>query len=198
MRKAMFLIAAAAAVSAAPASGAILVFKANMTGAAERPTPVTSDGTGTALVVIDTVLNRMSVDADFADLESPTTVAHIHCCAGVDATASVATTTPSFPGFPVGVTSGDYFRIFNMLSASTYRAGFITANGGTPAGARDALIAGLNGGLAYFNVHTQQFSGGEIRGQFALAVPEPATWAMMLGGFGLTGWGLRRRTPHLA
>ena len=92
------------------------------------------------------------------------------------------------------MTSGSYFRVFNLLSAGTYRAGFITANGGTPAGARDAFIAGLNGGLAYFNVHTQQFSSGEIRGQLAAAVPEPATWAAMLAGFGLAGLALRRRS----
>jgi len=29
---------------------------------------------------------------------------------------------------------------------------------------------------------------------FAAAVPEPTAWAMMIGGFGLVGFSLRRRT----
>jgi hypothetical protein len=98
---------------------------------------------------------------------------------------------PSFPGFPSGVTSGSYDRVFNLLDAATYRAGFITANGGTVAGARAAFLAGLDGGLTYFNIHTAQFTGGEIRGQFAAFVPEPASWALMIAGFGLAGAAMR-------
>jgi hypothetical protein len=30
------------------------------------------------------------------------------------------------------------------------------------------------------------------------AVPEPASWAMMIGGFGLLGWRTRRRSTALA
>ena len=33
-------------------------------------------------------------------------------------------------------------------------------------------------------------------GYFQAAVPEPATWAMMIGGFGLAGAAMRRRTRH--
>ena len=40
---------------------------------------------------------------------------------------------------------------------------------------------------------TPVFSLGEV-GTPASAVPEPATWAMMLGGFGLLGGAMRRRT----
>ena len=32
----------------------------------------------------------------------------------------------------------------------------------------------------------------------AAAVPEPATWAMMIGGFGLTGFAMRRRQAAVA
>jgi hypothetical protein len=34
---------------------------------------------------------------------------------------------------------------------------------------------------------------GYLVGQINAVVPEPATWAMMIGGFGLVGFGLRRR-----
>ena len=33
---------------------------------------------------------------------------------------------------------------------------------------------------------------------FGLAVPEPATWALMIGGFGMAGARLRRRRPAAA
>jgi hypothetical protein len=33
----------------------------------------------------------------------------------------------------------------------------------------------------------------EVRSLTPAAVPEPATWAMMILGFGATGWALRRR-----
>ena len=41
------------------------------------------------------------------------------------------------------------------------------------------------------------FTDSDLRGYSAqyIAVPEPATWAMMLGGFALAGVTLRRRSP---
>jgi hypothetical protein len=81
--------------------------------------------------------------------------------------AGVATTTPSFPGFPAGVTSGSYDMTFDMTLASSYNASYVTANGGTPASAFAALKAALNNGTAYFNIHTTMYPGGEIRSFFA-------------------------------
>ena len=111
--------------------------------------------------------NQMKVNIAFSGLSGNTTVAHIHgptATAGTG-TASVMTTTPSFPGFPAGVKSGSYEQTFDLLATSTYRAGFITANGGTAAGARDAFLLALLDGKAYLNVHSSTYPGGEIRGQ---------------------------------
>ena len=55
----------------------------------------------------------------------------------------------------------------------TYRAGFITANGGTVQGARHALLAALIGKKAYLNIHSSTFTGGEIRSFFVQQVPGP-------------------------
>ncbi|MDP3767020.1 MAG: CHRD domain-containing protein, partial [Dehalococcoidia bacterium] len=120
---------AALALSAAPAAAkaAIYIFDAILTGPNEFP-PVPSPGTGTGHIVFDDIAHTMSVDIDFAGLLFPTTVAHIHAptdVAGVGL-AGVATTTPSFPGFPAGVTSGSYAATFDMSLASSYRAGFLT------------------------------------------------------------------------
>ncbi len=108
---------------------ATLTFGAAL-GNFENP-PTGSAGTGSALVTIDTAIPEMTVDVHFAGLGSPTTVAHIHCCVTTpDGNAMVATTTPTFPGFPASVTSGDYNATFDMMLASSYNPAFITAHGG--------------------------------------------------------------------
>ena len=42
------------------------------------------------------------------------------------------------------------------------------------------------------------FVGGALTENFGGAVPEPATWALMIGGFGLAGLALRRRRLAVA
>ena len=55
-----------------------------------------------------------------------------------------------------------------------------------------ALTTGAAAGKAYFNIHTLNFPGGEIRG-FLAPVPEPETYALMHGGLGLLAVAARRR-----
>ncbi len=158
-----------------------VAFVATLTGSQEVP-PNASPGIGSALVTLDTTTNLLTVNVSFAGLLSPTVAAHIHCCTPPGANAMVATAVPSFPGFPLGVTTGTYLQTFDLTLASTYNPAFITAHGGTVAGAQAAFIAGLFSGQTYFNIHTMQFPGGEIRGQLG-EVPEPAT--LLLMGTGL-------------
>ena len=197
--------AAAAIAFASAAQATITVYTANLSGPNESP-PNSSLGTGTAFVTIDDMLNTMRVQVTFsgltptttAGLPSGTTASHIHTptAAPFTGTAGVATTTPTFPGFPLGVTSGTYDNLFDLLTASTYNPAFVTATGGTVAGARTALLNGIASGEAYLNIHTNQVPGGEIRG-FLVAVPEPASWALMLIGFGAIGATMRRRKVSL-
>ena len=168
-----------------------IVYQAALRGSNEFPSNA-SPGTGLATVTIDTDDHLLRVEVTFQDLLAGTTASHIHCCvlpSAANPNAGVATQTPTFTGFPLGVTSGSYDHSFDTLMLSTYNMPFVTANGGTPAGAEAALAAGLANGMAYLNIHTTQFPAGEIRGFFA--VPELSS--MVLLGMGLLGIGALRK-----
>jgi hypothetical protein len=181
---------AALCVLATQASASIVIYDATL-GNFENP-PTGSLGTGFAEVTIDTAANTMEVFVTFSGLTSGNTASHIHCCIAPGGNTGVATTTPTFTGFPSGVTSGTYDHTFDLTSASSYNPAFVTANGGTVASAEATLLAGLDAGNAYLNIHTTNFGGGEIRG-FLHAVPEPSTWAMLLIGFAGVGFMAYRR-----
>jgi hypothetical protein len=95
-----------------------------------------------------------------------------------------------FPGFPAA-TSGTYSNTFDLTSLATYTAAFVSSSGGTAAGAEATLIAALNAGHAYLNIHNAVFPGGEIEGFATAATPEPGS--MLLLGFGLAAIGFSRR-----
>lgn len=58
-----------------------------------------------------------------------------------------------------------------------------------------SMMDALMGSLAYVNVHTATNPGGAVRGQLLLVavVPEPSTYALLLGGLGVVGFVARRR-----
>ena len=161
----------------------------------ENP-PTNSTGTGTAIVIMDVAAHTLSVDVNFQGLLGLTTDAHIHCCVTTaGGNAGVATQTPRFIDWPMGVMQGTYFKSFDTTLASTYNGAFVTAFGGTAAGAEAALFAGLLAGQAYFNIHTSRNAGGEIRG-FLQQTPIPGAlplFATGLGALGLLTWRRKRK-----
>ncbi len=167
-------------VAVSGADAAVVSYEAGLDGAHEVP-PVATPGLGACQVDIDPVAHTMRVQATFADLLGITTACHIHGPTLVAGTgnAGVMTTTPTFPGFPLSVSSGSYDQTFDMTLASSYNPSFITANGGTTASAEAALFAAIAAGKAYFNVHSNLYPGGEIRGYLVPMQVVPvrtATW----------------------
>lgn len=170
------------------------VFTAFLSGPDENP-PNASPGTGFATLTLDLMNHTFMLVVDFSGLTGTVTASHIHAPVTMPGgLAGVATQTPTFSGFPLGVTSGHYEMTFDMTMASTWNPAFVTANGGTAAGAEAAFVNALNNGTAYLNIHSTTFGGGEIRG-FLNVVPEPGTLVLVgIGVFGLFGMQrLRRR-----
>jgi hypothetical protein len=169
----------------AAASGALAVpitYSGNLLGANQSP-PVASAGIGMAIVTYDSALHTLRVQTIYAGASSTVLAAHIHCCTSPN--ADVATTVPTFPGFP-STTTGTYDMTFDLTQAGSWNPAFVTAHGGTTATAESALAAGLAGGVAYLNIHTQNFQSGELR---ANLVPEPLAASLLA----LAGIALARR-----
>lgn len=168
-----FVLAVASVTCAAP-----ITFTGLLSGSNENPA-TGSPGTGTAVVTYDPATHVLSVNVSFSGLEVGTTASHIHCCVLPDGNAAVATTVPTFPGFPLGVTSAVYTGTLDLTLASSFNPAFVTSSGGTDAAAEAALVAGLDDGMAYLNIHTTTFPNGEVRA-FLQPIPEPTTGMLVI------------------
>ena len=187
-----------------PMSAAPTTFVGFLNGPNEEP-PVPSPATGSTRVTIDPVAHTLQVEVDYSGLLGNTTASHIHVINGpgdlntADTLGPVATTTPTFPGFPSGPgsTFGTYDQTFDTLSAGTYRAGFLNDSAALhPAllnveAAELELFSAIISGRAYLNVHSTVYPGGEIR-DFLQAVPEPASVGLAAASIAVLAL-LRRR-----
>ena len=158
-----------------PATAAPIVYTAVLTGANEVP-PNGSTATGTGTYALDG--NLLTVSEAFTGLTTAASGAHIHCCTPPGTNTGIAIPFTAFPA----ATSGFYTGTFDLTQTSTYTVGFLNAFGGTAAGAEAALIAGLNSGQAYANIHDATFPGGEIRGLITITTPEPESLILLSTG----------------
>lgn len=186
------LLCALALASAISVQAQGVLYSMYLDGPSESP-PNASPGTGSGSVLYDSVTHSLQIIVNWSGLTGTTTAAHIHAATvnPNSGTAGVAVSPPSLPGFPAGVTSGSYSNTLDLTQSSVYHPNYLSANGGTAAGAEAALASAMASGRAYFNIHSSTFGGGEIRG-FLTPVPEPSSLALM-GLGGLLVFALRRK-----
>jgi plastocyanin len=127
-------------------------FSAAMSGANERPTPSTSTGTGAAS--FRRTGESVSYIVTYQGLTGAPTGAHLH---GPASASQVADIIVEFSVAGQTSTTG--------VLTGTFTASAIRGVNGQPPMSLDQLVALLNAGNSYVNVHTTQFPGGEIRGQ---------------------------------
>jgi hypothetical protein len=186
MRKLSAVLAVAlAGALVGPSQAAVLNWNSTLSGSQEIP-PNASTATGFGSVRFDNVTNVLSLNVQWQGLIGGSAfMAHIHCCVVVppdNAGIALDLWTPTDPARPA---TGSYSALYDLDDVNPFRAGFTGSNGGTALSAMQALIGAMDAGegRAYYNIHTAQFPGGEIRGN--LAVPEPATLSLLIGGLGL-------------
>ena len=179
---------------AGTANAAVITWSATLNGGQENPV-TGSPATGFGTVTFDDVTRVLSLSVTWTGLTGPGRQAHIHCCPLPTANAGIAVDLWLAPT-PQPAT-GSFSRVADLDLENPFRAAFVAANGGTVDGAMATLAAAMNVGNAYFNIHTDVFPGGEIRGNITPArvqAPEPATLLLLTLGAGALGGGrLRRR-----
>jgi hypothetical protein len=159
-----FALLAVTALAAVPASATVFNLAASLDCAQAAAGAGTcgggGSGTGSATITFDDSSNLLSWTLTYSGLSAATTAAHFH--------------GPALPSQNAGV-----------------QVNIGTANPAVGSATISASQASdLLAGLWYINVHTSNFSAGEIRGQVAL-VPEPAMLGLV--GIGVAAALARRR-----
>jgi hypothetical protein len=130
---------------------------ASLSGAEEVP-PINTAGTGVFEMTIQQ--GTITFSLTFSDLSSPLSVAHLHfapskVAGGVMIFVCGGGGQPDCPAATEGTITG-IITAANVTGPSAQ---------GIAAGDLDSALEAVRNSLAYINMHTTNFTGGEIRGQ---------------------------------
>jgi hypothetical protein len=146
---------------AADASGQTVTLTATLSGGDETPAGINTGALGTAEVSVDATNREVAVTLKAFNIPTATTAGHIHI-------GSRGTPGPTVLNFPSSLNgrTGDFTMTFRLGDTP----GVFIARPAIGINTIDDAIQAIVGGNAYVNIHTQQYPGGEIRGQ--LTIPE--------------------------
>jgi hypothetical protein len=141
-RRALWIgFAMAAMLGVSPATAETYTFLASLNGASEVP-PNETKGTGSLLAAYDTTTKKLTWTITYSGLTGAPVAAHFH--------------GPAQPGQEAPIEVPVTIGASPVQGAATL----------TPAQEKDLLDGNL-----YFNIHTQAYPMGEIRGQVSQAEP---------------------------
>lgn len=170
MKRLTVILFGLASLCAGSAQAALITWWAQLDTDQEVPVPNVAGftPTGAAEGTVDDVTGELTWTLKWDGLTGDPLAAHFH--------------GPAAPGVPAGV------QVDLGLPAGSGASGMNQGSATIDAG----QIADLLAGLWYLNVHTLANVPGEIRGQIAARIPEPATFGLLLCG--VFGVYLRRRS----
>ena len=166
------LLTAVAAVFALPslqvadAHGKKHILTTDLGGFEETPSTLSRTGSGEFRAVVNKERTSFEYSLKFRDLEGTVTQAHIHFGArGLNGGISIwlcgTTTNPGPAGTPDcgGPNAGSATRTVTAAEVGG------PAGQGIAPGEFEEILDAMDSGVAYANVHSSKYGGGEIRGQ---------------------------------
>ena len=162
MRFRYFVLASVLGLAIAAPSSAQTTYSCFLNGAQEVPANA-SPALGSCVVVLNAAQTQVSITCQFVNLVGTYTASHLHGAAGpgVNAGVQIGFVNPAAPWI---LSNGNHDgTLTNFLAAIT-----------------PAQVTMLNNGTMYANIHSNQFPGGEIRGQLSSPGPtdtKKSTWS---------------------
>ena len=183
------------ALAQAGEARAASVFGSTLNGDNERPNPVSTDGGGSASAMLTGEAGSyvLAYTVNFTGLTSDAIAGHIHYSIDPPGLAPVEQTGPVV--HPLDADFGALGTEGSITGEWRYDDADLPLS--------DALADSLMDGELYFNIHSADFTGGEIRGQINLvatggddggtSIPLPPPLLVGLVGLATAGWAARRR-----
>jgi hypothetical protein len=152
-----------AALAPAESDSRVRFVRTRLAGFQEVPA-VSTEARGLFEARINTAGTELTYKLEYSDLQAPVTQAHIHFGAkstngGVMIWLCGTATNPGPAGTPACPASGEVSRTVTAADVVG------PAGQGISAGEFAEALRSIRSGVAYANVHSTMFPGGEIRGQ---------------------------------